>query len=69
MGDQPESAMIGPDTMEHELQFVHLAQLDAEAANCDVEDMIRQMWHFEPGKQRMLFVIDCSISNDFQNEA
>jgi hypothetical protein len=64
-----EGAMIDRDVMERELQRARHARLDAEAASCDVEDMIRQVRHFEPGKQRMLFVIDCSEPDDFQTAA
>jgi hypothetical protein len=36
-----------------------MARLDAEAAERDVEDMLWQVQHFEPGKQRMLLIFDC----------
>jgi hypothetical protein len=52
--------MIDLKTLEAELQQVRLARQDAEAAERDVEEMIWQVQHFEPGKQRMLFMIDCS---------
>ena len=42
-----------------ELAQCRLARLDAEAAERDVEDMLWQVQHFEPGKQRMLFIFDC----------
>ena len=51
--------MIDMKSLATELQQCRLARLDAEAAERDVEDMIRQVQHFEPGKQRMLFIFDC----------
>ena len=51
--------MIDLKTLEIELQQCRLARLDAEAAERDVEDMIWQVQHFEPGKQRMVFIFDC----------
>ena len=54
-----EVPMIDLKTLATELQQCRLARLDAEAAERDVEDMIRQVQHFEPGKQRMLFIFEC----------
>ena len=36
-----------------------LRHLDAEAAEREVEELIWQVGHFEPGKQRMLFIFEC----------
>lgn len=41
-----------------ELQQARLARLDAEAAGNEVEELIAQVQGFQPGKQRMLFMID-----------
>jgi hypothetical protein len=51
--------MIDLKTLQDELNHVRLARLDAEAAERDVEEMIWQVQHFEPGKQRMLFIFEC----------
>ena len=50
--------MIDLKSLENELQQCRLARLDAEAAERDVEDMIWQVQHFEPGKQRVLFIFE-----------
>jgi hypothetical protein len=34
-------------------------RIDAQAAGSEVEELIWQVAHFEPGKQRMVFMIDC----------
>jgi hypothetical protein len=34
------------------------ARIDAQAASSEVEELIWQVAHFEPGKQRMVFMID-----------
>jgi hypothetical protein len=54
-----EILMIDLKALENELQQCRLARLDAEAAERDVEEMIWQVQHFEPGKQRMLFIFEC----------
>ena len=51
--------MIDLKTLQDELNHVRLARLDAEAAEREVEEMIWQVQHFEPGKQRMLFIFEC----------
>ena len=50
--------MIDRKALQIELDQARLARLDAQAAGTEVEAMI---WvaHFEPGKQRMVFMIDC----------
>ena len=42
-----------------------LARLDAEAAEREVEELIWQVQHFEPGKQRMLFIFECGEPDMF----
>ena len=54
-----EVPVIDLKTLQSELQQCRLARLDAEAAERDVEDMLWQVQHFEPGKQRMVFIFDC----------
>ncbi len=51
--------MIDLKALENELQQCRLARLDAEAAEREVEEMIWQVRHFEPGKQRILFIFEC----------
>ena len=57
--------MIDLKALENELQQCRLARLDAEAAERDVEEMLRQVQHFEPGKQRMLFIFECGEPEAF----
>jgi hypothetical protein len=57
--------MIDLKALENELQRCRLARLDVEAAERDVEDMLWQVQHFEPGKQRMLFIFECGDSESF----
>jgi hypothetical protein len=57
--------MIDLKALENELQQCRLTRLDAEAAERDVEDMLWQVQHFEPGKQRMLFIFECGDSESF----
>jgi hypothetical protein len=51
--------MIDLKTLQDELNHVRLARRDAEAAEREVEELIWQVQHFEPGKQRMLFIFEC----------
>jgi hypothetical protein len=51
--------MIDLKALENEVQQCRLARLEVEAAERDVEEMIWQVQHFEPGKQRMLFIFEC----------
>ena len=51
--------MIDLKTLEIELHQARLARIDAQAAGCEVEELIWNVQHFEPGKQRMVFMIDC----------
>jgi hypothetical protein len=50
--------MIDAKSLENELHHARLARLDAEAASSDVEELIWQVQHFQPGKQRVLFLVD-----------
>ena len=51
--------MIDLKTLGIELHHARLARIDAQAAGCEVEELIWQVAHFEPGKQRIVFMIDC----------
>jgi hypothetical protein len=51
--------MIDLKNLEIELHQARQARIDAQAAGCEVEELIWQVAHFEPGKQRMVFMIDC----------
>jgi hypothetical protein len=51
--------MIDLKTLEIELHQARMARIDAQAAGCEVEELIWQVAHFEPGKQRLVFMIDC----------
>ena len=57
--------MIDLKTLEIELQQARLARIDAQAAGCEVEDLIWSVQHFEPGKQRMVFMIDVGEDEPF----
>jgi hypothetical protein len=50
--------MIDLKTIENELHQARLARIDAEAASTDVEDMIWQVQHLEPGRGRLCFFIE-----------
>jgi hypothetical protein len=49
--------MIDLKTLQAELQHARLARMEAEAAGSEVEELIAAVQHFEPGKQRVLFMI------------
>jgi hypothetical protein len=50
--------MIDPKTLEIELRQARAARLDAEAAGSEVEALIWSVQRFQPGKQRLLFILD-----------
>jgi len=50
--------MIDLKTLENELHHARLARLDAQAAGCEVEELIWSVQHFQPGRQRLLFMVD-----------
>ena len=60
-----EVPMIDLKTLQNELDYARAARLDAEAAEREVEEMIWQVQHFEPGKQRMLFIFECGEPDMF----
>lgn len=49
--------MIDRKAMENDLQQARKARLEAEAANCDVEELIWELQHVRLGHQRMVFSI------------
>jgi len=49
--------MIDLKTLENELQQARLARLDAQAAGTEVEELIWSVQHFQPGKQRFIFMV------------
>ena len=51
--------MIDLKTLQSELEHAKLARLDAEAAGHEVEELISSVQHFQPGKQRLVFMVDC----------
>ena len=51
--------MIDLKAIQSELDQARLARIDAQTAGSEVEELISAVQHFEPGKQRMVFMIDC----------
>ena len=51
--------MIDVKAMEIELSQARQARIDAQAAGLEVEELISAVQHFEPGKQRLVFMIAC----------
>jgi hypothetical protein len=50
--------MIDLKAIETELHHARLARIEAETASTDVEDLIWQVQHFDPGRGRLCFFID-----------
>ncbi len=50
--------MIDLKSLANELHQARLARIDAQAAGSEVEELIWTVQHFEPGKQRMVFMVD-----------
>ena len=44
--------------MQDEVQHARLARLDAVSAGDEVDELIRQVQHFRPGRQRVVFSIE-----------
>jgi len=49
--------MIDRKAMENDLHEARMARLEAEAANCDVEELIWELQHVKLGRQRIVFSI------------
>ena len=52
--------MIDLKTLENELRHARQARIDAEAAGCEIEALIAAVQHFQPGRQRLVFMVDGS---------
>lgn len=50
--------MIDLKTLENELHQARLARIDAQSAMTDVEEMIWQVQHFEPGRGRLCLFVE-----------
>jgi hypothetical protein len=59
VGFLQEAFMLNLKEIQNELHHARQARLDAQQAGTDVEEMIWQVQHFEPGKQRMVFIFEC----------
>jgi hypothetical protein len=51
--------MIDLKALQAELQHARLARIEAQAAGAEVEQLIAAVQHFEPGRQRLVFMVDC----------
>ena len=49
--------MIDRQAMANDLQQARQARIEAEAANCEVEELIWQVQHVQLGRQRIVFSI------------
>jgi len=52
--------MLNLKEIQTELDHARQATLEAQKAGTDVEEMIWEVQHFEPGKQRLVFIFQCS---------
>jgi hypothetical protein len=50
--------MIDLKSLAIEMHHARQPRIDAQAASSEVEELIWQVAHFEPGKQRMVFMVD-----------
>ncbi len=50
--------MIDRMALENELHHARLARIEVQAATQDVEDLIWQVQHFEPGRGRLCVFVD-----------
>ena len=57
--------MIDLKSLAIEMHHARQARIDAQAAGSEVEELIWQVAHFEPGKQRMVFMIDVGEPKPF----
>jgi hypothetical protein len=60
--------MIDVKSLEIELRHARLARIEAQAAGSEVEELIWSVQHFEPGRGRMLFMIDVGEDGAFGPE-
>ena len=57
--------MIDLKTLAIEMDHARQARIDAQVASSEVEELIWQVAHFEPGKQRLVFMIDLGEPEPF----
>ena len=57
--------MIDLKSLAIEMHHARQARIDAQAASSEVEELIWQVAHFEPGKQRMVFMVDVGEPESF----
>ena len=57
--------MIDLKTLEIELHQARQARIDAQAAGCEVEELISAVQHFEPGRGRLVFMVDVGEPESF----
>ena len=57
--------MIDLKSLAIEMHHARQARIDAHAASSEVEELIWQVAHFEPGKQRMVFMVDVGEPEPF----
>ncbi len=50
--------MISRQQIENEIQQARAARMEAEAAGCDLEELIWDVQHIRLGRQRIVFSID-----------
>ncbi len=50
--------MIDLKAIETELHHARLARIDAQTATTDVEELIWQVQHFEPGRGRLCLFVE-----------
>jgi hypothetical protein len=46
-------------SLQNELNHAKAARQEAEAAGCEVEALIAAVHNFQPGRQRLVFMVDC----------
>jgi hypothetical protein len=51
--------MIDRIALKNQLEEVRQYRIDAQAAGCEVEELISAVQHFQPGRQRLVFMVDC----------
>jgi hypothetical protein len=57
--------MIDLKAVAMQVQQAREARLEAQAAGCEVEQLIAAVQQFEPGKQRLVFMVDIGEPEPF----
>ena len=57
--------MIDRIALKNQLDEVRQYRLDAQAAGTEVEELIAAVQHFQPGKQRLVFICECGEPDAF----